>query len=152
MQLIDLNNLKIVDSADVEGCEILECEFVTNNLLAQPVATVAERLNGAIKKFLNHIEPVVDRNYYFRLIWTDESFSASDVQYAQELLAEFFASGLITGEKREREQRLALPSSLEDVNLSYVKVMRLVNEVTLVNCFGFEVVVCGYKKEGVING
>ena len=147
MQLLDLKNLKIVEDS---SCPVLELKLCTDSLFDKTMSEVDAFLCTVFNEFLTNSE--LTSPVYIKIFLEDESFTAEDVDYAQQLLLETFTNCLIKDNAREREMRLAVPSGLNDVDLSYVKMMRLVNKQTVLDCFGVEAIVCGYKKEGIIHG
>ena len=141
MQLLDLENLKIVESDD---CQVLELNLQTENLLDKSIAAIDNYFYEALDGLF--AGKGIQSPVYIKINLEDESFTAVDVDYTQQLILETVATYLLTNKVREREMRLSVPKDLDDVNLSYIKMIKLINEETLLNCFGIEAVVCGWSK------
>lgn len=105
-----------------------------------------QRLDKLIDEFFNSIEPTKFPTL-FKIVGDFNALELADTEekmYFTQAVINIFVSHMITEEKLEREQRLAPPKSLDELDLSVMNKKGIINKKILFPDFSIEVL----DKEG----
>ena len=136
-KILNLNDIKIEELVGPINGNVIDIDFQRLNVDAWSLKELADAIDETLNTNLEE-GSLQDKITFFNFTIKDD-VNEEDFLILTNLIITHLISKIATSERREREYRLGVPTTLSDLNLNVVNIKRLINYKCRVNKFNLHI-------------